>query len=527
MPVLLRMAIRNLWEHRGKTLIIGIIVAVGVMVLIIGTSFIDTAADGIEKSFIDNYTGHIMISGIAEAPVSLFGVQSVGGLDPTPVLPNYDEIREYVLSLEEVEIITPQITGFGVLRPNWDELALEESTVFTLLFGIEADSYHEMFDNIELIEGDYLSPGERGIMISADRIESMRERVQDGYEEAGLEVPELEDVQIPVGTEIRIVSFGGGALPRIRVVPLVGIYEPINPDQGVGTSFVSYLDAQTQRSLQGIAITYQGEFEIPEDATSLLDSFDNQDPVSQEDLFSSETGESDPFSDPFSEDVTTTLEEEDFDNILGAVDETDNIEEPVLVDTGSWQYLLLKVENPGSVNRTINQLNDWFAQEGIAAQAGGWEDAAGPFATTADTVRLAFVAVIIFIGIVAIGIIINTLIVSIIERTKEIGTMRALGAQKQFVWKMIFLETMTITVVFGAIGVVLAVLIVGVLNIIGIQATNTFLRILFGGEVLRPGINPWSLMLSVALVTVIAVLAHIYPVREAMKIDPVRAIQSE
>ena len=92
MPVLLRIALRNLVEHKGKTLILGILVALGVVVLVVGNSLMDTARDGISRAFVDNYTGDVMISGTAEGPISLFGVQSVGGIDPTPVLPSYPTI---------------------------------------------------------------------------------------------------------------------------------------------------------------------------------------------------------------------------------------------------------------------------------------------------------------------------------------------------------------------------------------------------------------------------------------------------
>ncbi|MFW5783259.1 MAG: hypothetical protein ACOCY8_01960, partial [Spirochaetota bacterium] len=118
MPMLLRIALRNLLEHRGKTLIIGILVAVGVIVLIVGNSLMDTARDGISRAFVDNYTGDIMISGTAEGPISLFGVQSVGGIDPTPVLPEYREVVEFVDGHPYIEQWTTQITGFGLLRPE-------------------------------------------------------------------------------------------------------------------------------------------------------------------------------------------------------------------------------------------------------------------------------------------------------------------------------------------------------------------------------------------------------------------------
>ena len=57
---------------------------------------------------------------------------------------------------------------------------------------------------------------------------------------------------------------------------------------------------------------------------------------------------------------------------------------------------------------------------------------------------------------VAVIIMMNTLVISVIERTGEIGTMRALGARKGFVWKMFLVETLTIAVVFGLIGTGLA-----------------------------------------------------------------------
>jgi putative ABC transport system permease protein len=77
MPVLFRLALRNLLEHKGKTLIIGIIVAVGVIVLVVGNALMDTATEGIQRAFIENYTGEIMVTGLSEGQISLFGVQSV------------------------------------------------------------------------------------------------------------------------------------------------------------------------------------------------------------------------------------------------------------------------------------------------------------------------------------------------------------------------------------------------------------------------------------------------------------------
>ena len=121
----------------------------------------------------------------------------------------------------------------------------------------------------------------------------------------------------------------------------------------------------------------------------------------------------------------------------------------------------------------------------------------------------------------------NTLVISVIERTGEIGTMRALGAQKGFVRKMFFIETLTIALVFGAIGTILALGAVGILNAVHIQATNAFLEILFAGKVLHTSVSLASVLSSLILMILVAVLAHLYPVSLALKIEPVRAMQTE
>ncbi len=84
MPVLLRIALRNIREHTSKSLIIGSLVVLGVIIIVLGNSLLDTAALGVHRMFIDNYTGDIFISGVSATPgaqVSLFGL--TGGGSPS------------------------------------------------------------------------------------------------------------------------------------------------------------------------------------------------------------------------------------------------------------------------------------------------------------------------------------------------------------------------------------------------------------------------------------------------------------
>ena len=115
MGVIIRMAFRNLLEHKAKSLIVGILLALGVLILVVGNSFIDASAAGIRLTFTDSYTGDVFISGTSQnGKVSLFGVQSVGGLDATPNIPDYETVRAKIASIPGVKGVTSLATGFGM-----------------------------------------------------------------------------------------------------------------------------------------------------------------------------------------------------------------------------------------------------------------------------------------------------------------------------------------------------------------------------------------------------------------------------
>jgi putative ABC transport system permease protein len=121
----------------------------------------------------------------------------------------------------------------------------------------------------------------------------------------------------------------------------------------------------------------------------------------------------------------------------------------------------------------------------------------------------------------------NTLVISVIERTGEIGTMRALGAQKRTVRRMFVFETLSIAVVFGLIGVALGAIVIGILNLTGVAAPNQFFQILFGADVLHPALPLSSLLYALGIIVAIGIVASLYPVAVALKIQPVEAIQAE
>ena len=226
--------------------------AVGVLILVVGNTLINTIDTGIERSFIDNYTGNIMITGITKNDISLFGVQSPGGLEETPTIPDFRKVENYINEIPNVTGKANQITGFGII--NVEGADEDKGPYMGLLFGIEPEEYGKIFTNAQILEGHYLAQGEEGIMMSQPNVDTMNE---------------IFETEIGVGDKILITAPGSAGF-KIREVEIVGIYGLEHDSEAAG--YISYIDAQTLRVMKGMNLGNLGEVELSEEETSLLES---------------------------------------------------------------------------------------------------------------------------------------------------------------------------------------------------------------------------------------------------------------
>lgn len=495
MSVLVRMALRNLVAHKVKSLIVGSLIALGVIVLVAGISFMDTAAGGLRRSFIETFTGDVIISGKADAPVSLFGVQSMGGTEATPVMPRFNEVMARMRAEPRVKGVTPQITGANQINIEGNDSGNVDSLVF--LFGIDPAGYRAMFDNIDLVSGRALLPGEQGILLSTSEVASLNRDLK---------------ADIKVGDTLIIQNFG----TAIRAVTVRGIFEFKRSNAAL--SMICYIDADSLRKLEGMKVGPAATGLPPGTDTSLLKKDTNE-----EELFAGtgnvvQVASGGASAAPARRPAAPLMP--------AATTDAAAAEAARQLDSSAWHFIIVTLKDPGDAPGFITETNQWFSANGIDAAAAGWQKAAGPFATLPSLIRILLVAAILVVAVVAIIIIMNTLVASVIARTSEIGTMRALGARKGFVWRMFLIETLTLSVVFGLFGMAIGTALIGVLNLVGVQASNTILQLLVGGAVLRPVISASALGTSVLVIVMIGIIAHLYPVAIALKIPPIRAIRA-
>lgn len=115
--------------------------------------------------------------------------------------------------------------------------------------------------------------------------------------------------------------------------------------------------------------------------------------------------------------------------------------------------------------------------------------------------------------------------ISIIERTSEIGTMRALGAEKSFVRTLFFTEASSITIVSAFIGIVLGLVIMGIFNSLNLSVgDNMIAKVILGGGQLHFSPTPAIILISFFGVAIGSLLSNIYPVSSALRITPLKAL---
>ncbi len=158
-----------------------------------------------------------------------------------------------------------------------------------------------------------------------------------------------------------------------------------------------------------------------------------------------------------------------------------------------------------------------------------WEELAPDAAMMNDYMILYY---FIFIGIVMFALafgIINTMMMAILERTKELGMLMAIGMNRIKIFTMIMLETVFLTLVGAVAGMLSGWLLIEILGNTGIHFSTWgqgFEAIGFAATV-YPVISPAFFLLITAMVIVTAIISSVWPARKALKLDPAEAIRTE
>jgi putative ABC transport system permease protein len=148
---------------------------------------------------------------------------------------------------------------------------------------------------------------------------------------------------------------------------------------------------------------------------------------------------------------------------------------------------------------------DDFAVETSDSFLASWKDISGTFFVV--TIGIASISLVVG-GIV----IMNIMLVSVTERTREIGVRKAIGARRGDILLQFLIEAATIAVIGGALGVLFGVLLAKVVSWVSL---------------LPSAVQLWSVVGGLLVALSVGLFFGTYPASKAAKLDPVDALRSE
>jgi ABC-type lipoprotein release transport system permease subunit len=192
----------------------------------------------------------------------------------------------------------------------------------------------------------------------------------------------------------------------------------------------------------------------------------------------------------------------------------------------------------GSANQIIIRLNDIEQTKNISAElmaklpgseVMNWKELQPDLAMMTDYVKQIYgILMVIIMAALAFGIV-NTMLMVVLERIKELGMLTAIGMNKRKVFSMIMLESVFLSVIGGIAGMLIAWIVILLTARNGIN----FLQYAEGMEAFGysahvfPEIDSTFFIMMTILVIITGILSSVYPALKALKLNPVEAIRTE
>jgi ABC-type lipoprotein release transport system permease subunit len=457
----LKIAIRSLLRRKGRMLLIAALVVFGTVLLVVGTTLTRSAAAASRDSIIHNFTGDFIVYAARSNEIpSPFSFNT-----PLPVVPELEKVTAFLAAQPEVEGVVSFAQNYCLLSVPAKAGTIDLPFIF---YAVDPEPYSRAFHNVTMVEGDFLSSGP-GILLSRNQ--------QKHYEER-------YNVRLSVGQPITVLGLGdGGGVNALRTT-VRGIFEPRYYANVF--NYINFMDAATYSQVYNFTGVASGS--LP--------------PALEKGLAAAAQSEEAVFA------------------LAGA-------------DNGRIDTSTLKSEAVSGYTMAAVRLKDHADMEGVRARLAAqglpvktarWDEASSFFARVAGGIQAFIYFATALIFLVVAFIFMNTLIISIVERTAEIGTMRALGGERSFIRVIFLSETLFLNTASALVGMVLSLVLVLVFQRVGLPLPETVSMYLVGGGPLHLALSPWPFVTAFVVVAALSVLATLLPLRVATRITPLAAM---
>lgn len=224
--------------------------------------------------------------------------------------------------------------------------------------------------------------------------------------------------------------------------------------------------------------------------------------------------------------------------IAGLYDVSNSVFEKGTVFVKNADLKKLTGLSENSFHQLIVRINDIDQTESITGNIAGkfpdlevmsWKKLSPELAMMTDMVQQFYLIFgIIILAALAFGII-NTMLMVVLERTKELGMLTAIGMNKKKVFSMIMLESVFLSLIGGVAGMVFSYMAISITSKTGIdlsQYAQGFEALGYSAKV-YPQITAGFFGIVTVLIIITGILSSVYPALKALKLNPVEAIRNE
>jgi len=476
-PMTFFLALKNTRLYFRKRLPLALFLAATLALLFLGNTVFSGTDAGMARTFQTSLTADLSVSSASDDPFTLFGSELplLGEFFKMPVILEYDQVLASAQQALPDAQFQPLVVGAAkITRLGFSSPAP--------LFAADLQDYLRFFPSLKVIMGKAPEPGQPALFLN----EKM-------YAQAAANLgrpPEL-------GEPFLLASAQDNSF-ALRETPLAGVfsypvYDPLLEN-------VALVDVGTGRALAGYFITQ---------ATDTAEA--SVDAASIDDLFAEAADSKAPTNEGISfQKVTQDL----------ALEGQAPVEDPK-----TWNFLLVRTPRQAL---SLATLTNALKNSPAPLQVRDWRDTAGGNAKIVWFIQLLFNLGLVFISLVAGLIVMNSMSLAVAERTREIGTMRSLGAAQGWIGRLISFETVILVTGAGVFGVLAGALLVALVGLFGgIPIDNPFLAGLLGTSRYVPTLSLSLMLQHVLLSLLLGAFATILPVSRAFKVTPLQAMARE
>jgi len=334
--------------------------------------------------------------------------------------------------------------------------------------------------------------------------------------------PMLQLYRINVGDTLTITAFTSSGYVQSVNVPVYGAVEFDGLEKSFVAGSLNLMDLMTFRDLYGfLTPEKKAELEKLKAASGAKEvARDN----AEDELFgggNTVEAEATPGIVDLGEDDGSLAQKLQRDDLVQRVYTQQEIDRGMVLNAAVF------LEDPTKASEVIAAINARSEQEGWGLRAVSWQQASGLIGQLVLFARgVLYLALVIFF-VIALVVINNAMMMATLQRVREIGTMRAIGAQRGFVLSMVLVETLALGVVFGALGAGLGSAVVTWLGSVGIPAKNDQLYFFFSGPRLLPDVSVGNVVAAFLAVLAVSAISTLYPAIVATRVSPVKAMGSD